>query len=266
MQDVALTHPEVELHLVGEGPEHGALDQLVSRLGLRDRVVLHGRLDDAERDELLGSAWLTASASEREGLGLTLLEAASLGVPALAFDTPGLRDAVRDGDTGWLVTEGEDLVAALVGTLKTLGDDEVAAEYAARCRAWARSFTWTGATERLIAVLRSEARRMRLGSLDNRIRNDVATLVHLPASVVRDLPLRRGLRGTDQVVEHAGGGMQVLLAGADEADSVLALDRLGISSKPGEVRIGLARQRDLIGWPQADRSIALPDPGSSTAN
>ena len=60
--------------------------------------------------------------------------------------------------------------------------------------------------------------------------------------------------------------MQVLLAGADEADSVLALDRLGISSKPGEVRIGLARQRDLIGWPQADRSIAAPDPGSSTAN
>ena len=38
-----------------------------------------------------------------EGWGLTILEANTLGTPAVAYDVPGLRDSVRDGQTGWLV-------------------------------------------------------------------------------------------------------------------------------------------------------------------
>ena len=52
---------------------------------------------------------LHLNTSQGEGWGLCVLEAAALGVPTVAYDVEGLRDAVRDGQTGWLVREGEEL-------------------------------------------------------------------------------------------------------------------------------------------------------------
>ena len=55
----------------------------------------------------MAGALLQLNTSQGEGWGLCVLEAAALGVPTVAFDVDGLRDAVRDGETGWLVRAGE---------------------------------------------------------------------------------------------------------------------------------------------------------------
>ena len=44
-------------------------------------------------------------ASDAEGWGQVVVEAASYGMPTLARDVPGLRDSIRDGETGWLVAD-----------------------------------------------------------------------------------------------------------------------------------------------------------------
>ena len=54
----------------------------------------------------MAGALLQLNTSQGEGWGLCVLEAAALGVPTVAFDVDGLRDAVRDGETGWLVRAG----------------------------------------------------------------------------------------------------------------------------------------------------------------
>ena len=112
------------------------------------RVHLHGYLPEAEKNAIVSGARLNVTASEFEGWGLTVIEAAALGIPTVAYDVPGLRDSVRDGVTGWLVKEGERLADVVDRALEELSDPQVRERMSRACRMWAQEFTWgkTGAT------------------------------------------------------------------------------------------------------------------------
>ncbi|MFI7450926.1 glycosyltransferase family 4 protein [Nonomuraea sp. NPDC049714] len=137
----------VSVHIVGRGPERERLARRVERGGLGDRVRLHGFVPEERKVALLGAARLNVTASEFEGWGLTVMEAAALGVPTVAYDVAGLRDSVRDGVTGWLVRDGEQLADVVGRALAELESPRRREEVAEACRAWAREFTWarTGA-------------------------------------------------------------------------------------------------------------------------
>lgn len=143
VDDLAGTWPGVEVHLVGRGPDERRIRAVVAGLRHADRVHLHGHLPAAAKDRLLETAWLHLSASQGEGWGLSVLEAAALGVPTVAYDVEGLRDAIRDGVTGWLVSAGAPLAETVSGILKEWGSDpERAAGVKAACVAWAGGFDW----------------------------------------------------------------------------------------------------------------------------
>ena len=57
--------------------------------------------------DTLHRAHICLNPSPKEGWGLTVVEANQCGVPVVASDRPGLRDSVRDGQTGLLVPYGE---------------------------------------------------------------------------------------------------------------------------------------------------------------
>lgn len=99
-------HREIggRLVVIGDGPERGAIDALAASTG---GVEVMGRVDESTKEELLASAWLLVHAASHEGWGIAISEAAAHGTPSLAFDAPGVRDAIRDGDTGCLVGEGD---------------------------------------------------------------------------------------------------------------------------------------------------------------
>ncbi|GAA3131575.1 glycosyltransferase [Nonomuraea salmonea] len=80
-----------------------------------------------------------------------MLEAAALGVPTVAFDVDGLRDAVRPGETGWLLPEGTGLDKGIAAAL-----DELDHTYAVKCREWADRFSWDRTADRLTALLRGD--------------------------------------------------------------------------------------------------------------
>jgi glycosyltransferase involved in cell wall biosynthesis len=147
----------VAVHVIGRGPERERLARRIERGGLGDRVRLHGFVPEARKVALLGAARLNVTASEFEGWGLTVMEAAALGVPTVAYDVAGLRDSVRDGVTGWLVRDGERLADVAGRALKELESPCRREEVAEACRAWAREFTWarTGAniTELIVTKL-----------------------------------------------------------------------------------------------------------------
>jgi glycosyltransferase involved in cell wall biosynthesis len=90
--------------------------------------------------------------SSKEGWGLTVIEANALGTPNVASDAPGLRDSVRDGETGFLVPDGD--VAAFaerIGAL--LGDDALARRMSAAALEWSRRFEWDRAADQMEAAL-----------------------------------------------------------------------------------------------------------------
>ncbi|GAT65250.1 glycosyl transferase [Planomonospora sphaerica] len=158
------SRPGLHVHVVGRGPESGALAAFAAERGVADRVHLHGFLSEPDKNAVLSSALLNVTASEFEGWGLTVIEAAAFGVPTVAYDVAGLRDSVRDGETGWLVRDGETLAAAVERAIRELSDPVRRAEIQRACRAWAGEFTWgrTGATiTRLITTDISIADRRR---------------------------------------------------------------------------------------------------------
>ncbi|CAM3710401.1 glycosyltransferase family 4 protein [Nocardiopsis rhodophaea] len=136
------SRPGLRVHIVGRGPETEPIAERIEREGLHDHVRLHGFLPEAEKNAVLAGSLLHVTASEFEGWGLTVIEAAGLGVPTVAYDVDGLRDSVRHGETGWLVREGEDLTEVVDKALAELSDPARAAEISAACRTWAARFTW----------------------------------------------------------------------------------------------------------------------------
>ncbi|NRQ39333.1 glycosyltransferase family 4 protein [Nonomuraea sp. NN258] len=142
--------PGLVVDVIGRGPDEERL-----RARLPAGVVMHGYLSEREKARVMARSWLQVNSSQGEGWGLCVLEAATLGVPTLAFDVDGLRDSVRHGRTGWLIPEGTDLAKGIAGALDELAEshDEPTESYAVRCREWAAGFSWDGSAERLTALM-----------------------------------------------------------------------------------------------------------------
>jgi len=94
------------LTIVGEGPERGKVEDVMSELGVRDAVQLLGARQDVV--PLLHESHLYVSAAYVEGFGISVAEAAATGMPAVCLNVPGgLREVVIDGVTGYLVSDDE---------------------------------------------------------------------------------------------------------------------------------------------------------------
>ncbi|NUR40406.1 MAG: glycosyltransferase family 4 protein [Streptomyces sp.] len=125
------------LVIVGDGPERERLEQLAG-----PGVEFRGHVSEAEKHRLLCEAWLLMHPSAVEGWGLVVTEAATRETPTIAFDVPGLRDSVVDGETG-VLARGESSFAAAWCTLALSGErrelmGKSAREHAARYR-WDRT-------------------------------------------------------------------------------------------------------------------------------
>jgi glycosyltransferase involved in cell wall biosynthesis len=97
-------------------------------------------------------------ASPKEGWGIANLEAAACGTPTVASDSPGLRDSVQHGRTGFLVPHGD--VAALADRIRALLENPAERERMGReARAFAETFSWDASAERMLEVLRAAAGR-----------------------------------------------------------------------------------------------------------
>lgn len=138
---LAPRRPGLKLALLGRGAERPRLERRAAALGIRDRVEFAGYVADAERDAWLARSRVCVCASRKEGFGLTVIEANAVGTPNVASDTPGLRDTVRHGETGFLVADGDAAqFAARIDSL--LSDDALAERMSRAALAWSERFDW----------------------------------------------------------------------------------------------------------------------------
>src|SRR6185436_5924774 len=121
-------------------------ERLAHSLDLGNRVRFLGRISEPEKLALLRRAWGLVFASPKEGWGITNLEAAACATPVVASNSPGIRESVRNGETGYLVPHGD--VAAMAAAIDRLaGSRALVAELGARARVFAAGFTWDGAAD-----------------------------------------------------------------------------------------------------------------------
>ena len=145
---------DVRLSIAGTGEAEDDLKRLVKHHGLGSTVELCGFVDEDEKLRLLQSAWLFVTPSQKEGWGLTVIEANACGVPAIAYDVPGLRDSIRDGETGILVKEknAATLAAEIANVLK---NDKLRNELSEAALKWSEKFSWDKSAKKFITVLES---------------------------------------------------------------------------------------------------------------
>jgi glycosyltransferase involved in cell wall biosynthesis len=144
--------PDTRVVIAGEGDDRPRLEEISHHLGLGDVVRFTGFISDAEKVDLLQSMWFKVATSVKEGWGLTVTEANACGTPVIASNVPGLRDAVRDGETGLLYPYGE--VGTLAGKIVGLLRDQRRREDLSRnALAHSRTFTWDRAAGTTLAVL-----------------------------------------------------------------------------------------------------------------
>ena len=106
--------------LLGDGPDRPAVLEEIQKAGLADRVSCPGF--SLETGASLKALHAFVLPSVTEGLSLALMEASCAGVPCVAFDVGGNGEIVRDGETGFLVREGDR--DGLYGAIRRLMQDE----------------------------------------------------------------------------------------------------------------------------------------------
>jgi phosphatidylinositol alpha-1,6-mannosyltransferase len=152
--------PDAALLIVSGGPYRRTLERLVREHGVERDVRFTGAVSWAELPAhyAAGDVFAMPCRTRRrgldvEGLGIVYLEASATGLPVLAGDSGGAPDAVREGETGFVVP-GRDVDAVAERLVTLLRDRALAARMGAAGRAWVESeWRWENQAARLRALL-----------------------------------------------------------------------------------------------------------------
>jgi glycosyltransferase involved in cell wall biosynthesis len=146
-EQIKRSYPNAELWMVGDGYLRSRL-QAESPNGVR----FFGRVDNKEKFDLLARAHVLLVPSVREGWGISVIEANSVGTPAVGYAVPGLRDSIVDGTTGYTV-EPLNRNALARATLSLLADPSAWANLSNNAIAWSRQFSWDDASNKFLSAL-----------------------------------------------------------------------------------------------------------------
>lgn len=151
-EEFAKKHQDVKLVVAGDGPVLKDIPAWLEAHGLKDRVVLTGYVSASRKRALLKNATALLQTSFKEGWGLTVVEAAKLGTTTVACDVPGLRDSVRNGETGLLFPVG-DKIACAFEMDRIYSDDDLRTRLEEEAKSYADEFRWDTAAELTVNLL-----------------------------------------------------------------------------------------------------------------
>jgi glycosyltransferase involved in cell wall biosynthesis len=148
----ALNVSDATLEIAGTGDYRAGLEGLVRSLDLSHRVKFLGFIPEEDKVHLLRRSWASLLASPKEGWGISNLEAAACGTPVIAANSPGIRESVVDGETGFLVPQNDPdaMAAAMRGLVQS---PDLVNVLGAGGRKFAETFTWDRAADETLAHL-----------------------------------------------------------------------------------------------------------------
>lgn len=152
---IARSLPKARLWIIGSGEEDykRELTHMIDEYGVSGDVTFFGEVSERRKYELMGRAHILLHASVKEGWGLVVLEAASVGTPAVVYNVPGLRDVVHNGKTG-VVIHGNSPQDMARETLTLLTDKARYKGYQENGKRWVKSLRWEDVTRESLRLLR----------------------------------------------------------------------------------------------------------------
>jgi phosphatidylinositol alpha-1,6-mannosyltransferase len=152
--------PDAALLLVSGGPYRKTVERLAREAGVAEHVVFTGSVpwEELPAHYAAGDVFAMPCRTRNggldvEGLGIVYLEASATGLPVVCGDSGGAPDAVREGETGYVVG-GRDVPAIADRVARLLADPDLAATLGKAGRAWVESdWRWDTQATRLRALL-----------------------------------------------------------------------------------------------------------------
>ena len=108
--------------IIGDGPELNTLKNEATKLNLQENIIFHGKIErDIEKEKFLEKSdiFLMPSFQDKysvEGFGLSYVEAAKFGIPSIAGNSGGAKEAIINNNTGWCANtqDNEELTSILI--------------------------------------------------------------------------------------------------------------------------------------------------------
>ena len=146
---------QAHLGIIGTGESKyiQQLKQMIDEYGVKKNVTFYGKIDEKRKYELMAKAHLLLHASVKEGWGLVVLEAASVGTPSVVYDVPGLKDVVKDGVTGKVLETNSpfEMAKQAMHLLKSINEYQ---QYQANGLAWVSSLHWENVARTSLQLLK----------------------------------------------------------------------------------------------------------------
>jgi glycosyltransferase involved in cell wall biosynthesis len=136
-------HSNLQLWIIGKF-ENKKYERRIKRLlddfKVKKYCTLYGYVNEDMKGKLLKRAWLLIHPSVREGWGLNVIEANSVGTPAIGYNVQGLRDSIINGKTGLLVEP--DAISLANGVEDLILDKEKLRQLSRNSIEWSKNFSW----------------------------------------------------------------------------------------------------------------------------
>lgn len=149
MSKVVEKYPNARLAIVGNGPEEGALQLLVDKLGLEKNVFFVNKnnffINKDVRDlklKIMQKSWALLLPSVKEGWGMVVTEAAACGTPAIVSNVTGLRDSVLHDKTGIILSQNPTPQELSKAMLRIIEDASLRERLGKGAIAWSKKFSW----------------------------------------------------------------------------------------------------------------------------
>lgn len=117
-------------------------------------VTFFGHVKEDVKYKLLSRAHLALVPGVHEGWGLAVTESNAMGTPAIAYDVPGLRDSVRDGETGILV-KGNSPSSLAQASISLLKDKKLLSKYSTNALAFSKQFSWDNTANEFDKIIKA---------------------------------------------------------------------------------------------------------------
>ena len=203
-------HTGGRLVIIGDGPDRAALEAQAS-----EGVEFTGFISEQAKSDLFADAWALVHSAAREGWGMVISEAGLAGTPSLGFNVPGVREAIRDGESGLLASSEEQFIASWVALAS---DAQLRSRLGAEARSFAKSLLAVdqiGLVEEVLeeaVSLHQQRRGPATWSLGTKHLNQRADVATTPASTVTsDWPM------PEDSGEKVGPSLSIVIPAFNEA-------------------------------------------------
>jgi glycosyltransferase involved in cell wall biosynthesis len=147
--------PDLEVVLVGDGDDLPRLKEICRKSKIEKSIKFTNFVPSREKADLLASSWVSVNTSPKEGWGLTSVESQSSGTPSIVPDSPGLRETVKDGVSGYIYPFGNKEALARI-LIKILKDKRLTLDMGEQAKKWAENFSWDESAKKMKKIILSQ--------------------------------------------------------------------------------------------------------------